>query len=67
MRAFKESQKSQKTVKSMIETKGGDKAKEQGSKKNKNSKKEGKTSISRTYVWCVLVATYLVLEELLTT
>ncbi|XP_067102991.1 signal recognition particle receptor subunit alpha [Osmerus mordax] len=40
MRAFKESQKSQKTVKSMIETKGGDKAKEQGSKKNKNSKKE---------------------------
>ena len=62
MRAFKESQKSQKTVKSMIETKGGDKAKEQGSKKNKNSKKEGKTAVSRTYVWCVLVATYLVLE-----
>ena len=42
MRTFTESQKSQKTVKSMIETKGGDKNKEQGSKKNKNAKKEGK-------------------------
>ncbi|XP_071765718.2 signal recognition particle receptor subunit alpha [Centroberyx gerrardi] len=40
MRTFTESQKSQKTVKSMIETKGGDKAKEQGGKKNKNAKKE---------------------------
>ncbi|KAM6946195.1 signal recognition particle receptor subunit alpha isoform 1-T2 [Aplochiton taeniatus] len=40
MRTFNESQKSQKTVKSMIETKGGDKAKEQGGKKNKNAKKE---------------------------
>ncbi|KAM3616074.1 uncharacterized protein V6R79_011927 [Siganus canaliculatus] len=40
MRTFKESDKSQKTVKSMIETKGGDKGKEQGSKKNKNTKKE---------------------------
>lgn len=42
MRSFKESEKSQKTVKSMIETKGGDKGKEQGGKKNKNTKKEGK-------------------------
>lgn len=41
MRTFKESEKSQKTVKSMIETKGGDKGKEQGGKKNKNAKKEG--------------------------
>ncbi|XP_062242519.1 signal recognition particle receptor subunit alpha isoform X1 [Platichthys flesus] len=40
MRSFKESEKSQKTVKSMIETKGGDKTKEQGGKKNKNTKKE---------------------------
>ncbi|XP_041664435.1 signal recognition particle receptor subunit alpha [Cheilinus undulatus] len=40
MRTFKESEKSQKTVKSMIETKGGDKGKEQGGKKNKNTKKE---------------------------
>uniref|UniRef100_A0A3B4X503 SRP receptor subunit alpha n=2 Tax=Seriola lalandi dorsalis TaxID=1841481 RepID=A0A3B4X503_SERLL len=40
MRSFKESEKSQKTVKSMIETKGGDKSKEQGGKKNKNTKKE---------------------------
>ncbi|XP_034556664.1 signal recognition particle receptor subunit alpha [Notolabrus celidotus] len=40
MRSFKESEKSQKTVKSMIETKGGDKAKDQGGKKNKNTKKE---------------------------
>lgn len=35
------SQKSQKTVKSMIETKDGDKNKEQGGKKSKNAKKEG--------------------------
>ncbi|KAE8295514.1 Signal recognition particle receptor subunit alpha [Larimichthys crocea] len=40
MRTFKESEKSQKTVKSMIETKGGEKVKEQGGKKNKNTKKE---------------------------
>ncbi|AWO99393.1 putative signal recognition particle receptor subunit alpha [Scophthalmus maximus] len=40
MRTFKESEKSQKTVKSMIETKGGDKGKEPGGKKNKNTKKE---------------------------
>uniref|UniRef100_A0A1A8N6A2 Signal recognition particle receptor (Docking protein) n=1 Tax=Nothobranchius pienaari TaxID=704102 RepID=A0A1A8N6A2_9TELE len=40
MRSFKESEKSQKTVKSMIETKGGDKGKEQGGKKSKNTKKE---------------------------
>ncbi|XP_059187012.1 signal recognition particle receptor subunit alpha [Centropristis striata] len=40
MRSFKESEKSQKTVKSMIETKGGEKVKEQGGKKNKNAKKE---------------------------
>uniref|UniRef100_A0A672IVJ5 SRP54-type proteins GTP-binding domain-containing protein n=1 Tax=Salarias fasciatus TaxID=181472 RepID=A0A672IVJ5_SALFA len=46
MRSFKESEKSQKTVKSMIETKGGDKGKEQGGKKNKNTKKEGDTSSS---------------------
>uniref|UniRef100_A0A8P4KMC5 SRP receptor subunit alpha n=1 Tax=Dicentrarchus labrax TaxID=13489 RepID=A0A8P4KMC5_DICLA len=41
MRTFKESEKSQKTVKSMIETKGGDKTKERSGKKNKNTKKEG--------------------------
>uniref|UniRef100_A0A673FZQ5 SRP54-type proteins GTP-binding domain-containing protein n=1 Tax=Sinocyclocheilus rhinocerous TaxID=307959 RepID=A0A673FZQ5_9TELE len=41
MRTFNESQKSQKTVKSMIETKDGDKSKEQGGKKSKNAKKEG--------------------------
>ncbi|XP_021443912.2 signal recognition particle receptor subunit alpha [Oncorhynchus mykiss] len=40
MRSFNASLKSQKTVKSMIETKGGDKGKEQGGKKNKNAKKE---------------------------
>ncbi|KAG5269736.1 hypothetical protein AALO_G00205530 [Alosa alosa] len=40
MRTFTQSQKSQKTVKSMIETKGGDKGKEHGGKKNKNAKKE---------------------------
>ncbi|XP_056139312.1 signal recognition particle receptor subunit alpha isoform X1 [Lampris incognitus] len=40
MRTFNESQKSQKTVKSMIETRGADKGKEQGGKKNKNCKKE---------------------------
>lgn len=40
MRTFEQSGKSQKTVKSMIETKGGDKGKEQGGKKNKNAKKE---------------------------
>lgn len=39
MRTFEESDKSQKTVKSMIETKGGDKGKESGGKKNKNTKK----------------------------
>lgn len=42
MRTFKESEKSQKTVKSMIETKGGDKGKDLGGKKNKNTKKEGR-------------------------
>ena len=41
MRTFEQSEKSQKTVKSMIEVKGGDKAKEPGGKKNKNTKKEG--------------------------
>ncbi|XP_051725473.1 signal recognition particle receptor subunit alpha [Ctenopharyngodon idella] len=41
MRTFDMSQKSQKTVKSMIETKDGDKNKEQGGKKSKNAKKEG--------------------------
>ncbi|TNN74986.1 Signal recognition particle receptor subunit alpha [Liparis tanakae] len=40
MRSFKESEKSQKTVKSMIETKGGEKVKEPVGKKNKNNKKE---------------------------
>uniref|UniRef100_A0A3B3ZAG7 SRP54-type proteins GTP-binding domain-containing protein n=1 Tax=Periophthalmus magnuspinnatus TaxID=409849 RepID=A0A3B3ZAG7_9GOBI len=47
MRTFEESDKSQKTVKSMIETKGGDKGKDSGGKKNKNTKKgvdTGKTS-----------------------
>lgn len=45
MRTFNESGKSQKTVKSMIETKGGEKTKEQGGKKNKNAKKEGKLGL----------------------
>ncbi|KAM4566010.1 signal recognition particle receptor subunit alpha [Odontesthes bonariensis] len=40
IRSFNESNKSQKTVKSMIETKGGDKDKEPGGKKSKNAKKE---------------------------
>uniref|UniRef100_A0A671V8A8 SRP receptor subunit alpha n=1 Tax=Sparus aurata TaxID=8175 RepID=A0A671V8A8_SPAAU len=44
MRTFKQSEKSQKTVKSMIEVKGGDKAKEPVGKKNKNTKKEGECS-----------------------
>lgn len=47
MRTFKESEKSQKTVKSMIEIKGGDKGKDQGGKKNKNAKKEGEFG----YIW----------------
>uniref|UniRef100_A0A8C8J3G5 SRP54-type proteins GTP-binding domain-containing protein n=1 Tax=Oncorhynchus tshawytscha TaxID=74940 RepID=A0A8C8J3G5_ONCTS len=47
MRSFNASLKSQKTVKSMIETKGGDKGKEQGGKKNKNAKKEGKAITTR--------------------
>ncbi|XP_039503557.1 signal recognition particle receptor subunit alpha [Pimephales promelas] len=41
MKNFAESQKSQKTMKSMMETKDGDKSKEQGGKKSKNAKKEG--------------------------
>ncbi len=41
MRNFNASEKSKKTVKSMIETKDGDKVKEQGGKKSKNAKKEG--------------------------
>uniref|UniRef100_A0A3P9NCE1 SRP receptor subunit alpha n=1 Tax=Poecilia reticulata TaxID=8081 RepID=A0A3P9NCE1_POERE len=53
MRSFKESEKSQKTVKSMIETKGGDKSKEQAGKKNKNTKKEGKQS-GCLYFICIL-------------
>uniref|UniRef100_A0AAX7TD88 SRP54-type proteins GTP-binding domain-containing protein n=1 Tax=Astatotilapia calliptera TaxID=8154 RepID=A0AAX7TD88_ASTCA len=48
MRTFEQSGKSQKTVKSMIETKGGDKGKEQGGKKNKNAKKEGKHSFFKS-------------------
>ncbi|XP_028817799.1 signal recognition particle receptor subunit alpha isoform X2 [Denticeps clupeoides] len=40
MRNFTESQKSQKTVKSMIESKGESKNKAQGGKKNKNAKKD---------------------------
>ncbi|XP_052387381.1 signal recognition particle receptor subunit alpha-like [Carassius gibelio] len=43
MRTFNESQKSQKTVKSMIETKDGDKSKEQVGKKSKNAKKEAES------------------------
>lgn len=39
MRNFEQSDKSQKTVKSMIETKGGDKGKEHGGKKSKGTKK----------------------------
>ncbi|XP_040031608.2 signal recognition particle receptor subunit alpha [Gasterosteus aculeatus] len=45
MRSFKESEKSQKTVKSMIETKGGEKVKEPGGKKNKNTKKEAPAAV----------------------
>lgn len=45
MRTYSESQKSQKTVKSMIETKSGDKSKEFTSKKNKNNRKEGELFI----------------------
>ena len=57
MRTFTESQKSQKTVKSMIETKSGDKIKEQGGKKNKNAKKEGKC---RRWSWTlVIIFTYI--------
>lgn len=41
MRSYNESQKSQKTVKSMIETKSGDKSKESIGKKNKHNRKEG--------------------------
>lgn len=41
MRNFEQSDKSQKTVKSMIETKGGDKGKEHGGKKSKGTKKVG--------------------------
>ncbi|RXM90621.1 Signal recognition particle receptor subunit alpha [Acipenser ruthenus] len=42
MKTFMQSQKSQKTVKSMIETRGGEKGKEKESnKKSKNAKKEG--------------------------
>uniref|UniRef100_A0AAY4CXF9 SRP54-type proteins GTP-binding domain-containing protein n=1 Tax=Denticeps clupeoides TaxID=299321 RepID=A0AAY4CXF9_9TELE len=44
MRNFTESQKSQKTVKSMIESKGESKNKAQGGKKNKNAKKDGEWS-----------------------
>ncbi|XP_062861356.1 signal recognition particle receptor subunit alpha [Trichomycterus rosablanca] len=40
MRTFNESQKSQKTVKSMIETKGENKGKEPTGKKNKQTRKE---------------------------
>uniref|UniRef100_A0A8C5AIK3 SRP receptor subunit alpha n=1 Tax=Gadus morhua TaxID=8049 RepID=A0A8C5AIK3_GADMO len=54
MRTFTESLKSQKTVKSMIETKGGDKVKEQGGKKNKNAKKEGKLHIGQPVVFSLL-------------
>lgn len=46
MRTYNESQKSQKTVKSMIETKSGDKIRESTSKKNKNNRKEGELFIS---------------------
>ncbi|XP_053729770.1 signal recognition particle receptor subunit alpha isoform X2 [Synchiropus splendidus] len=40
MKNFKESAKSQKTVKSMIESKGGDEGKDQGGRKSKAAKKE---------------------------
>lgn len=53
MRTFKESEKSQKTVRSMIEVKGGDKGKEPSSKKNKNAKKEGKSCFSQATYSCV--------------
>ncbi|KAM9481126.1 signal recognition particle receptor subunit alpha isoform 1-T1 [Clarias gariepinus] len=41
MKTYSESQKSQKTVKSMIETKNGDKSSESSAKKNKHNKKAG--------------------------
>lgn len=41
MKTFNESQKSQKTVKSMIETKGENKTKEPTGKKNKQTRKDG--------------------------
>ncbi|KAM9801334.1 signal recognition particle receptor subunit alpha [Neosynchiropus ocellatus] len=40
MKNYKESAKSQKTVKSMIESKGGDENKDQGGRKNKSTKKD---------------------------
>uniref|UniRef100_A0A672ISU1 SRP54-type proteins GTP-binding domain-containing protein n=1 Tax=Salarias fasciatus TaxID=181472 RepID=A0A672ISU1_SALFA len=58
MRSFKESEKSQKTVKSMIETKGGDKGKEQGGKKNKNTKKEGECTIFLSFHCCDIFSFY---------
>lgn len=45
MKPFAESQKSQKTVKSMIETKGGDKGKEPSGKGKKGGKKEGELCV----------------------
>uniref|UniRef100_A0AAR2LEH9 SRP54-type proteins GTP-binding domain-containing protein n=1 Tax=Pygocentrus nattereri TaxID=42514 RepID=A0AAR2LEH9_PYGNA len=51
MRTYNESQKSQKTVKSMIETKGGDKGKEQTGKKNKQSPKPQKPKKKENRVW----------------
>uniref|UniRef100_A0A3B3T6M3 SRP receptor subunit alpha n=1 Tax=Paramormyrops kingsleyae TaxID=1676925 RepID=A0A3B3T6M3_9TELE len=45
MKPFAESQKSQKTVKSMIETKGGDKGKEPSGKGKKGGKKEGELRV----------------------
>nr|XP_055030454.1 signal recognition particle receptor subunit alpha isoform X1 [Misgurnus anguillicaudatus] len=48
MRTFNESLKSQKTVKSMIETRDGDKSKEQGGKKSKNTKKEAESVVDQS-------------------
>lgn len=57
MRTYSESQKSQKTVKSMIETKSGDKSKDSTSKKNKHNKKEGEVfichyAVQKNYITC---------------
>lgn len=51
MRTYDESQKSQKTVKSMIEKKGGDKSKESAGKKNKPNRK------GESLIICLIIVT----------